>query len=203
KKWDVVLSSGKPVWCVGDDDMHDAKNQSEVGVCWTMVNVSGNGDVIDQLKKGNAYGACGKNGVVKNALRALTVSGDTMRLLLAKNAEQIKLIGQNGVIKKVVANADSAEYVFKTNDTYIRAEIINKDGRLYLNPVIRYNGKQTPSNISTASLDIVETFFYRMSIVLLCPGFLFLLYIKRRIHLLGKIKSIRLKSPQGHSWETA
>ncbi len=203
KKWDVVLSSGKPVWCVGNDDMHDAKNKSEVGVCWTMVNSSGNGDVIDQLKNGNAYGACGKNGVVENALRDLTVSGDTMRLLLAKNAEQIKLIGQNGVMKKVITNADSAKYVFKTNDTYIRAEIINKDGRLYLNPVIRYNGKQTPSNISTASVNIIGTFFYRMSIILLCSGFLFLLYIKAAIRLLDKIKNIGLKSPPDYSCGTA
>src|SRR6266540_3695904 len=179
KKWDVVLSSGKPVWCMG------------------------NGDMIDQLKNGNAYGACGKNGVVENALRDLTVSGDTIRLLLAKNAEQIKLIGQNGVMKKVIKNADSAKYVFKTNDTYIRAEIINKDGRLYLNPVIRYNGKQTPSNISTASVNIIGTFFYRLSIILLCSGFLFLLYIKTTTRLLDKIKKIRLKSPPDYSCGTA
>ena len=167
-KWDIVLSAGTPVWCIGDDDMHDATKPSEVGVCWTMIYNDGkNKNILDVLKKGNAYAVCGQSGVAQSALKRLTVSGDTMHIKLVHKANAIRLIGQNGVLKKTVADSDSAMYIFKATDTYIRAEIINDKSKLYLNPVIRCNNNQFPLNNCTASVNKIATFFYRALVLFL------------------------------------
>lgn len=192
-KWDIVLSAGKPVWSLGNDDMHDATEESEVGVCWTMIpNVSNDQDVVDQLKKGNAYIVRGNKGIAENALKSLTVTGDTLlQLELTNVANTIRLIGQNGVSKQIEQHTDAAAYVFKPEDTYIRAEIINDNSIIYLNPVIRQQGHQPPVNRSTASVNIPATILYRLAVLLLCSGLLLLLYGRSFAKLILSIEAQR------------
>lgn len=55
-EWDLALSHGKPVFIIGNDDMHDLDKPGEVGVRYTMVDGKENLDqTFDELKKGNAY----------------------------------------------------------------------------------------------------------------------------------------------------
>ena len=138
----------------------------------------------DILKKGNAYAVCGKSGVAQSALKRLTVSGDTMHIKLVHEAKEIRLIGQNGVLKKTVADSDSAMYIFKATDTYIRAEIINDKSKLYLNPVIRCNNNQFPLNNCTASVNMIATFFYRALVLFLFITILLLFYKRSFLKLL-------------------
>ena len=202
-KWDVILSAGKPVWCIGDDDMHDARKSSEVGVCWTMINsINKNESIVDALKKGNAYSVCGRKGVAENALKRLAVNGDTMHVKLLYKANEIRLIGQHGILKHTVNNSDSAMYIFKPGDTYIRAEIINDNSKLYLNPVVRSNNNQVPSNSCTASINTIATFFYRMLVLFLCVTILMLLYNKSLRKMLYLRKGNDYKRTN-RSWRTA
>lgn len=168
RKWDIALSAGKPVWCLGNDDMHTTKKEAEVGVCWTMINhVSTTADIIKQLKKGNAYIVQGKRGIAENALKSLIVTGDTMRLKLSNRANTIRLIGQNGILRQQQEYTDTAAYIFSADDTYIRAEISNSHSLLYLNPVVRYNGEDTPLNSNEATLNIPATLCYKLGVLFL------------------------------------
>lgn len=181
-KWDIALSAGKPVWCLGNDDMHNSTKPSEVGVCWTMINhVNREKDIVPQLKSGNAYIVHGKRGKAENALQSMQVTGDTMHLALTNIADTIRFIGQNGQIKQVTAHAKTASYTFRENDTYIRTEVVNKQTLIYLNPVIRYDGKNIPVNSGMATVNITGTFFYRCLVLLL--GFSLLILLNRKLFL--------------------
>ncbi len=193
-KWDVALSAGKPVWCIGNDDMHDAEKESEVGVCWTMLyNVKDSADITERLKKGNTYIVKGRRAVAANALRSLEVRSDTIIVKLAQPSQSIQFIGQGGEVRQTFTQLDSAIYVFKANDTYIRTEITDGDDIIYLNPVIRYNGLETPSNYSTATVNITATFLYRGLVLLIGGGLLFLLHRKSLQKLPGVLGKIRYR----------
>src|SRR5690606_102230 len=56
--WDAVLSTGKPVFIVGNDDTHDVLNQRRFGQMCTFVNASSRTQqgVLEALKRGRSYG---------------------------------------------------------------------------------------------------------------------------------------------------
>ncbi len=200
-KWDVVLSAGKPVWCVGNDDMHNAEKESEVGVCWAMLyDVRDSADITEKLKKGNAYIVKGKKGVSGNALKSLVVKADTMVVKLARPAQTVRFIGQQGVVRQTAAQQDSVAYVFRADDTYIRTEIIDGDDMIYLNPVIRYDGVETPSNYGTATVNIIATMLYRVLVLLISGGVLLLLYRRSFYRLLAALGKIRYRGRR-LSWD--
>jgi hypothetical protein len=162
-KWDTALSAGKPVWIIGDDDTHDMRDTNQTFRNWTMVNCKAyNKDsVVDNLKNGNAYAVNGKNAINDNALVNLSVDSLSFVVQLQKKADSIKLIGQNGIVKKIFYNTYKANYTFLNNDTYIRTVVYNRSTTMYLNPLIRYDGKEKPKNILTASVNFNQTILYR------------------------------------------
>jgi hypothetical protein len=162
-KWDVALSAGKPVWIIGDDDTHDISDTNQTFTNWTMINSNpyNKDSIIDNLKSGNAYAVNGKNAVNDNALLNVSVDSLSFLIQLQKNADSIKFIGQNGEVKKTIYSTDKAGYTFLNNDSYIRTVVYNKATTMYLNPLIRYNGKERPENIITASVNTDETVLYR------------------------------------------
>jgi hypothetical protein len=162
-KWDVALSAGKPVWIIGDDDTHDINDTNSTFTNWTMINSSlcNKNSVVDNLKNGNAYAVNGKNAVNDNALLNVSVDSLSFLVQLQNNADSIKFIGQNGKVKKTIYSTDKARYTFLNNDSYIRTVVYNKATTMYLNPLIRYNGKERPENIVTASVNFDETMLYR------------------------------------------
>jgi hypothetical protein len=162
-KWDVALSAGKPVWIIGDDDTHDMRDTNQTFTNWTMINCRpyDKDSVVDNLKDGNAYAVNGRNAVNDNALMNVSVDSLSFLVQLQNKADSIKFIGQNGVVKAIAYNTNNAGYTFLKNDTYIRTVVYNRSTTMYLNPLIRYNGKQKPKNILTASVDFNDTILYR------------------------------------------
>lgn len=169
KYWDVALSAGKPVWIIGNDDNHNITKPDETGVKWTMIaaNHLQTDTLLEHLKRGFAYGVAGKNG--QNDIYLKQVRTDSLTLTIETNvpALEIKLIGQNGQPKMLVYNTSAATYAFAPNDTYIRAEISSPACKLYLNPVIRYNGIQQPENKFTAQYNPAATLLMRVAMLLL------------------------------------
>ncbi len=168
KYWDTVLSAGKPVWIVGNDDNHNISKPDETGAKWTMIasNTSDGKTVLEHLVTGKAYGVEGRGGVNDNHLKSLQVQVQTMYLQLEKPAKEISFIGQNGKVRAVVHQADTASYTFLPDDTYIRIVINNEHTKMYLNPVIRYDGVQAPQNTMTAQFDLLQTWLMRFRVLL-------------------------------------
>jgi hypothetical protein len=154
--WDSALSAGMSAFLLANDDNDEIDNPNVVGRCLTLVNAERTtlAEVEDALKTGKTIGvrvhsleneswaAKKKNIDAIPRLNSFEISGDTVRLSVSDTANKISFIGQNGSVKKADSNALQAFYLIKSNDTYVRTEIVFKNGTtFYLNPVIRWNGK--------------------------------------------------------------
>jgi hypothetical protein len=163
--WDAALSSGHPVWIVGNDDTHNADNSNETGVRWTMINTAEREKegVLQALISGRAFGVDGRSGKMDNRLEFVSVSGDTLRVLLTSAACRIEFIGQGGVIRKTVDSTRTASLVLTDEDTYVRTVIHNAESTFYLNPVIRCRDSfpRTPG----VTIDYTRTWFKRFMIL--------------------------------------
>jgi hypothetical protein len=182
--WDIALTAGRLPWIIADDDSHDISLPNETGAAWTMVNTdTKNGsEVLDALRSGRAYGVSGTNGINDHYLKEVKVSGNTVSFFVDTPASEIKLIGQNGVVKKIASNIDSILYTFQPDDNYIRTVIKFPSLTMLLNPLVRYDGKNIPSNTNTSIVNPQSTFFMRLFIFLIWvlgvvlinkPGWLF------------------------------
>jgi hypothetical protein len=100
-------------------------------------------------------------------VNAVFIHNDTLFVRLSDTAMKISFIGQGGTVKKEEVHLRSAWYPLRPEDTYIRtqAQFYNPKGepgtKLYLNPVIRYNGGQ-PVNVRTASVNTERTWIFRV-----------------------------------------
>ncbi|MCB0723822.1 MAG: hypothetical protein KDC73_03915 [Ignavibacteriae bacterium] len=180
--WDSALSSGKAVWLISDDDTHDINDPVETGVCWTLVNSPDKNadDIMNSLKTGKAVGLKGKNFENPLILESVTIDSMTVNYKFNMPAN-IKLIGDNGIVKAESGNSDSISYTFKPEDTYLRAVVNTPDSVsfLYLNPVIRYDGGAPPSNPFTAKVNYFQSYLIR--VLILIPYLLLIYFIYRKI----------------------
>ena len=167
RAWDEALSSGKAAWIIADDDCHDISQPGQTGVSWTMVNATTKNckDVMEALRSGRSYGVKGSDGVNDHYLKQVSVKDSTVTFVVDDTAQEIRLFGQNGMVKEIACNTDSISYNFQPTDTYIRAQVKFPSQDLFLNPIIRYDGKHIPHNDTTASLNFWGTIGVRSAIV--------------------------------------
>ncbi len=190
---DKALSSGKNIKLIANDDSHNVHDQDEFGKALTIINAKSKSqtDIIEAIKKGravcvNLINAGFNTFELKNKripflpeLKEFNVSGDTVSLQFDSLAAEIKFIGQDGIQKSVVQNSDSANYVFKNDDTYIRAEVVFRGNIVfYLNPVFRY--ETSADKVYTAKINYPLTLFYYI-LWLLGIALAIRFYIKRKL----------------------
>ena len=153
--WDAALSSGRPVWGIAVDDTHDVTDRASTRVAWTMVHAPGGVErVLDALAGGRSYGVAA-SGEADIALDTVTVRGQTLEVT-ASGPATFRFVGTGGKTLKVVQSAASASYDVPSSEPYVRTVIETGGSRLYLNPVIRYDG--TALSVPQASVDAVWTF---------------------------------------------
>jgi hypothetical protein len=157
RHWDVALSSGHLVYLLANDDAHNVFNPKEVGRVFTMINTQSldKDEVLGALKKGKSYAV--KIGMRDDAdfvekaddhenvpaLKSVEVINNTLYVEVSEKASEIKFIGQNGVLRKMVSDTNRAEFWIMPIETYIRVEIVFPNSTVfYLNPVVRYDGTQ-------------------------------------------------------------
>ena len=160
-QWDSALSAGYPAWIVGDDDTHNAKADGETGVCWTMIHAPGKAnrkELTQSLKHGRAFGVTGKRGQVGIYPFQYSIEADSiLRIAVSDTAKNIEVIGQNGKLMQSDTNVLSTRYTFRDSDTYIRVKIYSDSSILWMNPIMRGDGK---SNIQP-TINTIQTFAYR------------------------------------------
>jgi hypothetical protein len=182
-QWDAALSSGMPVFAVGDDDMHNVFHPLEMGRYCTWLNVTSvnRQNVLAALKEGKGYAM--SIGQIQNedhfarqrrissglpVLKNFFLSGDTLSIEMSKDTREMKFIGQNGKILATVNNTATASYVLKPGDTYVRISAQFGDGtEIFLNPVFRYSS--SPLTIRAgAEINIGKTIFlFILAVVIL------------------------------------
>jgi len=141
--WDDVLSSGKLIYGLAVDDTHTFKepwnkDAARPGQGWIMVR-AGQLTVdalLEAMEKGDFYSSTGVDiETIDLSERALSISirGRGMTKF------RTQFIGENGkVFKEDVSNP--ATYLFKGDEMYIRAKIIDSNGRIaWTQPVMIKN----------------------------------------------------------------
>jgi 4-amino-4-deoxy-L-arabinose transferase-like glycosyltransferase len=193
--WDSALSSGYYAVLLANDDMHKLDKMDEVSVNFTVVNTNflARYDMIQRLKAGRHYGVKAHIKPDENyRLKAeriaglihpnvLAMKGDTLFVQLDKVASVIRFVGQSGKCNDSVFSTDSAQYVFRLSDTYIRIEIEDRDSNLYLfNPIVRTNDVFAV-NSERATVNWMKTIGKRTAIILIVLLFVFGFYWKKRM----------------------
>ena len=176
KHWDAALSSGQVAYIIGNDDAHDVTNSNHVGRRFTMINSPNinRESIMMNLEKGAAYGMdfirhddepmLTKVERSKNIpkLQSAILNYDTLIVKVDTIASEIRFIGNNGIVKKVIPNNNVATYIISNDDPYLRTEITFYDNSvMYLNPVIRYSG-ESPQTLKTAEIDKTATMRLRI-----------------------------------------
>jgi hypothetical protein len=191
--WDTVLSAGKMVFLIVNDDTHDITNPKDFGYAFTMINSNNNNsDIIEALRTGKSYGVemepQGDFSPAKKLEQARTaptilncsVQNDTITFNFDKNCDTIKLFGQNGVILQKANNIKSIKYRLRHEDTYVRAEVNQANSvNVFLNPLFRYDKLEALKN--KPETDLTMTWILRS--VYICAAFLiiFLLYRRKKM----------------------
>ncbi|MDP4224695.1 MAG: hypothetical protein Q8868_15415 [Bacteroidota bacterium] len=176
--YDTILSSGHPVFLIGDDDTHDISKKNDACQTFNMIN-SGlvRDSVLHAIRTGCLIAVRLPHQDLTNEkkkseilelpkITGVTIRNDTVSVSLNQIVRTIRFIGQNGVEKKKITDSESGSYFFSNDDTYIRTEIECRDGSIYyLNPVFRYDGVGLIDD--PPEENIVKTWVWRTAVVVL------------------------------------
>jgi hypothetical protein len=181
ESWDAVLSAGRPVWGVANDDTHDLTDPRRTAAAWNMIAAATPhaADVVTALKKGQSYsvsrtGALEAVGLTR--LASVEIEKGALSVVCEGVPSTFIFIGQDGVKRKTVKSTLSARYTLSDADTYVRVVVEAPQTVLYLNPVIRYNGRELP--VAAASVDVVPTWTKRGGVLISFAALAFL--VRRR-----------------------
>lgn len=147
--WDALLTQGKRVWAVASDDTHeyykfDDPINPTPGKGWIVVRAASltATDVMNALRNGQFYAS---TGIVLNDLR---INEREVALDIAPNREWVaknkgnarvmtRFIGEGGRLLAQVPGL-SPRYMLKGDERYVRASIIDSDGRrAWTQPLLR------------------------------------------------------------------
>ena len=137
--WDRMLSSGKMLYGIAVDDAHyfkrpEDKTAPRPGQGWVYVRSPRleSRALVEALERGDFYSSTGVELQSINATAtALTITVKTE----AQSKYRIQFIGRQGAILSE-AIASPATYTFKGDESYVRAKVIESNGKLaWVQPV--------------------------------------------------------------------
>ncbi len=131
--WDTLLSSGKEVYGLAVDDAHSFKGEwspdaSRPGRGWVMVRAARltTEAILAAMEEGQFYASTGVE------LEDYQVTRDKMLVDIKETASskyRVQFIGEGGRLLQEVPE-DLAVYEFKGNERYVRARILESNGRM-------------------------------------------------------------------------
>ena len=191
--WDWALSAGHYSFALSNDDLHypdrshciavrcnflccpsgsyeDIKNTLLGGCSYAMrVPDYGNGDWTAKLQ-GNK-----ELPYIKN----IGLCDSTIFISLTKQADSIRVTGQDHTTLALATQCDSLSYTLKSNDPYARITAYFPKGEvIYSNAFARYDASvsASPFNEDSHEIDVVLTILFNMMLLLLAAGDIALLY---------------------------
>ena len=130
-----------------------------------MVNASsaGEDDILSALKAGHMYAVRGRGGINDNSLKSLELRNDSLMVTLERPAVEISFISDRGRLLRTFTGTHTARIIPGARDTYLRIEVQNEKTRMYLNPILRYDGLSIPRY--SATVDLGKTWLQRILII--------------------------------------
>jgi len=158
--WDGLLSSGKVVWAVGSDDAHDYQHMDDretpgPGKAWIMIQAASLtvADIMDALRRGHFYATTGitlasyvadERGIAME----IAPSREWSPALKPSARYRTRFVGANGRVL-LETTGHSAQYRFNGTEQYVRAAIIDSDGRRAWTQPIFLDGRRDMSLLVT------------------------------------------------------
>lgn len=131
--WDALLSSGTTIYGIAVDDAHTFKQPGNPAVAgpgrgWVMVRADrlDGRAILQALDAGRFYASTGVE------LSDYVVTARSMTIAVKQDAwakYRVQFIGQGGRVLRE-ALASPAEYVFRGDEGYVRAKILESNGRV-------------------------------------------------------------------------
>ena len=131
--WDAILSSGKLLYGIAVDDAHHFKdpwnkNSSRPGQGWIFVRVEKllSAAILEAMERGDFYASTG----VELTDSQVTEKNITITINEEKSSKyRVQFIGKEGrLLSEVITNP--AVYQFRGNEKYVRAKIIESNGKI-------------------------------------------------------------------------
>jgi hypothetical protein len=131
--WDRILSSGKLIYGIADDDAHVFKqpgnpNVPGPGRGWVVVRAErlAPKPIVEALERGDFYASTG----VELSGYQVTATSITIAIKTEPSSKyRVQFIGRNGAVLSE-AIASPAVYTFTGDELYVRAKILESNGRL-------------------------------------------------------------------------
>ena len=139
--WDRLLSNGRVMYGIADDDAHTFKDPGNPDVAgpgrgWVVVRAErlAARQIVDALERGDFYASTG----VELADYQVTDKAMTVTIKEKETSKyRVQFIGKNGRVLKE-ATSSPASYAFAGGEGYVRAKVIESNGRLaWTQPVVR------------------------------------------------------------------
>jgi hypothetical protein len=138
--WDAILSSGTTIYGIAVDDAHNFKDLGNPAVAgpgrgWVVVRTERleARSILDALESGQFYASTGVELVDYSATTR------AMRVEVRKDAwakYRIQFIGKGGRLLHEALDSP-AEYVFRGDEGYVRAKVLESNGRVaWMQPVV-------------------------------------------------------------------
>jgi hypothetical protein len=138
--WDAILSSGTQLYGIAVDDAHNFKDPGNPAVAgpgrgWVVVRAERleARSILEALESGQFYASTGIE------LTDYTATDRAMTVTVRKDAwakYRIQFIGKGGRVLHEAIDSP-AEYVFKGDEGYVRAKVLESNGRVaWLQPVM-------------------------------------------------------------------
>ena len=149
-KWDRLLSAGRRVWGLADDDAHAA---GQVGQAWNVVRARERSvaAILEALRTGSFYASCGVT------IRAIAAQGPRLRIEAA-DADRIVLFGLHGARRAVVDGPVLDLDLSEVEGPYVRAECYGRGGATaWTQPFFIRDGKYDRRQKRLAELGTLES----------------------------------------------
>lgn len=185
KQWDTALSCGKLTWIMANDDTHDIVNEPTY-LIWNFIHPTEktSESFLEALEMGRSYGVKSYKGEYDNHLKSVEfISDNTVQFEFATVVNNMYFYGQNGEEKKISWASNIGTYTFAPEDNYIRVVARDESTQIYLNPIVRYDGKNlVMAKDLKATVNHWQTWIFRIAVGLLAFGILLILRkrVKRR-----------------------
>ena len=113
------------------------------------------------------------------SVEKIGLDGETIYIALSRQADSIKVTGQDHTTLSLARNSSAASYTMKDNDPYARITAYFPDGEvIYTNPFARYDASvaQTPYMAPAHTVNIPLTILFNFTLLVLCAGVILTFY---------------------------
>jgi hypothetical protein len=170
RHWDTILSAGKRVYAMGNDDIHNIFNNDAIGRFATFVygSAAHTNGMLKSLKQGATAAVWlpqiphqhlmekrRRLEAIQHILKSIQLKNNQLDIQLNDDVDEIRLVTDKGILKKSVQSTRQLLAHLLPEESYWRAELLLQDGTtIFLNPLFRQHEEKLVARNDIAALNV-------------------------------------------------